>query len=182
MAADVDHWLKAAVQYTDPHGPNKAEFASTGQIGGSNVKPTFDEAAPVIRDVPENSAVGTEVGTAVTASDGDGDTLTYSLGGTDASFFTIDSSSGQIKAGTAGFDYESRTTYSVTVSVHDGKDAAGDDDTSSDAGITVTITITDVNEPPVSRPPAPRRPSLRTRRPAPRSRPSRRPTWTKIAS
>ena len=59
VAADVDHWLKAVVQYTDPHGPNKAEFASTGQIGGSNVKPTFDEAAPVQRFVPENSAVGT---------------------------------------------------------------------------------------------------------------------------
>ena len=45
----------------------------------------------------ENSAAGTNVGTAVPATDPDeGDTITYSLSGTDAASFEIGGSTGQI--------------------------------------------------------------------------------------
>ena len=44
-------------------------------------------------------------------------------------------------------DYEGGTTsYAVTVSVHDSKDANGDADTTVDATQDVTITVTDENE------------------------------------
>ena len=48
----------------------------------------------------------------------------------------------------AALDYEDKDTYSVKVTVSDGKDAAGDADTEADDTIRVTITVTDVNEGP----------------------------------
>ena len=100
------------------------------------------------RDIAENSAVGTNIGAAVTASGGKA-ALTYSLDGTDKDKFTIVSSSGQIQVKTGHIpDYESKTSYSVQVKVTDGKDNSGNDDNSNDDTITVTINVTDVNEPP----------------------------------
>ena len=59
------------------------------------------------------------------ATDEESDTLTYTLGGTDAASFDFDTETGQIKTKDA-LDYEGGTTsYSVTVSVHDGKDING---------------------------------------------------------
>ena len=70
-------------------------------------------SAPVFADdlvaltLPENSAVGTSVGAAVTATDADSDTLTYSLEGTDAASFDIESGTGQIKT-KSGVTYDLR--------------------------------------------------------------------------
>ena len=97
------------------------------------------------------------IGAPVAAMDVDrGDTLTYTLGDTtDDNAFAIDSMTGQLKT-MADLDYEvddpPKTSYMVTVTVSDGKDAAGTavlavndmDDT-----ITVTIMVTDVNDAPV---------------------------------
>ena len=44
--------------------------------------PLFGSAS-YSRGVPENTAAGTNIGAAVSATDADGDTLSYSLGGTD---------------------------------------------------------------------------------------------------
>ena len=51
---------------------------------------------------------------------------------------------------THNFNFEAtKNSYVVTVSVHDGKDAAGNTDTTTiDATITVTISLTNVNETP----------------------------------
>ena len=77
------------------------------------------------------------------------DTLTYSLGGTDAASFDIDTSTGQLKTKDAlDFDAGQRT-YSVDVSVTDSKDDYDTADTLVDATIAVTINVTDVNEKPV---------------------------------
>ena len=114
----------------------------------ANFPPSFG-AGPLSREIPENSASGAAVGAAVTADDPDtGDTLTYSLSGTDASSFTIDSGTGQISvaAGTV-LDYEAtKNTYEVQVGVSDGKDDEGTADTVVDATITVNIAVTNVNE------------------------------------
>ena len=116
-----------------------------------NEKPAFDSNAVTLA-VAENTEPGENVGVAVEASDPDVDaTLTYSLGGTDDSLFTIDGSMGQIKVGAGTtLDYEApKTEYSVTVSVRDNKDDGGNTDTAPDDTITVTINVTQVNEPPV---------------------------------
>ena len=147
-----------------------------------NSAPMFS-APTATRTLPENSGAGVDVvGGVITATDGDsGDTLTYSLTGTDAGSFEIDSSSGQISTksgGTHNFDFEAaKKSYSVTVNVRDSKDAVGDADTAVDDTIAVTIDLTDVNEAPeITSPPATRSTWPRTRPPSIRLR---RRTWTR---
>ena len=112
-----------------------------------NVDPQF-LAANAVRSVPENSAAGTAVGAEVTATDANDDTLTYSLEGTDARSFTIDSSAGQIETRSGvSYNHEAKPSYSVTVRADDGE---GGSDT-----IDVTINVADVDEQP-ARPARPR--------------------------
>ena len=89
----------------------------------------------------ENTAAGQNVGDALTATDADSDTLTYTLEGADAASFDILSTSGQIqtKAGVT-YNHEAQSTYTVMVKADDSN---GGTDT-----VTVTITVTDVDEPP----------------------------------
>ncbi len=102
-----------------------------------NRAPVFTDGESTERSIAENTGAGVNIGTAITATDADDDTLNYSLGGTDAASFDIGSTNGQIRTN-AALDYETKNTYSVTVSVSDGND--GKD------SITVTIKVTDVDE------------------------------------
>ena len=109
--------------------------------------PWFSETVTT-REVAENTATETNVGDPVTATDADGDTLTYALGGTDAGSFTIVSTSGQLRTKTGvTYDHETQSSYAVTVSVHNGKDANGMPDTTIDDTIAVAITVSNVDEP-----------------------------------
>ena len=76
----------------------------------------------------------------MTASDANGDTLAYTMGGADVASFAMDSDTGQLMT-LAALDYETEATYSVTV-------VASDSGGLSDF-IDVTITVTDVDEAPV---------------------------------
>ncbi len=148
VAADVNKFLRATASYTDPQGSGKSANAVTGQIGASNVEPSFSSMTAT-RSVAENSGSGVNVGAVVSATGGDSDPLHYTLSGTDASSFTIVSTSGQIRTTNANYNYESKSSYTVTVNVSDSKDAAGNDDSNSvDDSITVTIDLLDVNEQP----------------------------------
>ena len=83
-----------------------------------NRAPAFPGSSTT-RSIDENSASGANVGDAVMATDADGDTLTYSLTGTDAGSFTINSS-GQIMVGTGTMlDFEDKASYTVTVTATD---------------------------------------------------------------
>ena len=106
-------------------------------------------AATTTRIVDENSPAGTNVGAPVTGTDTEDDTLTYSLSGTDAASFDIDSSTGQISV-KAALDYEAKSSYSVTLGISDGKDSEANPDPSIDATTTVEIIVNDVNEPPAA--------------------------------
>ena len=94
------------------------------------------EFPPVTRSVAENTAAGENIGTPVAAVDQENDTLTYTLSGDDASSFSIDSETGQLKT-KAALDYEEKTSYSVTITVSDG---------SRTDTINVTINVTDVDD------------------------------------
>ena len=140
---DVGYYLRATASYTDGHGPGKtAQAASTQAVqAGANRPPAFDSATAT-REVPENTEAGENIGAPVTATDPDtGNTLTYTLEGADLDSFDIDSASGQIqtKPGVT-YDHETKSGYSVTVKA--------DDNNSGTATIDVTITVTDVDEPP----------------------------------
>ena len=108
-------------------------------VSVSNIAPTFG-ASSTTRAVLENQAVGAAVGDPVTATDADNDTLAYSLAGTDTASFSINASTGQINAA-ATFNYEAKHSYRVTVTATDPHGAT--------AMITVSISVTDVPEPPV---------------------------------
>ena len=113
-----------------------------------NEAPAFDDGEPATRSVAENTATGEAIGAPVKATDPDaGATLTYSLGGTDVSSFDIDTLTGQLKT-KAALDHETKSSYTVTVSVRDSKDDNGDADIVTDDTIDVTITVTDANDPP----------------------------------
>ena len=121
-------------------GPSRVtvEVAAPEPDPQVNRAPVFTDGSATTRSIDENSASGVNVGAAVRATDADGDRLTYSLTGTDAGSFTINSG-GQIMVGTGTMlDFEDKESYTVTVS-------ATDPDNASDT-ITVTVTVGNVDE------------------------------------
>ena len=106
--------------------------------------------------IAEDHADGASVGT-VTATDANGDTLTYSLTSTDTApfplnvaLFTINSATGEISvASGVQLDFETQQTHLVEVGVSDdGNDADGNPETTAtvDATIWVTIRVIDVED------------------------------------
>ena len=118
--------------------PSQSEVAA-------NRAPTFPATAPASLEVAENNAAGAAVGT-VSATDPDGDALTYALDSASDAVFDIDASGNITVTAANALDHETTASYAVTVSVHDGKDAAGAPDTTVDATHGLTIAVTDVEE------------------------------------
>ena len=149
VAADQGTTIKVTVSFTDDaSNAETLTSAATAAVAAAvpNNPPAFS-ADTAARSVAENTAAGQNVGAALTATDADSDTLTYTLEGADAASFDIVSGSGQIrtKAGVT-YNHEAKSTYTVIVKADDGK--------AGTATVTVTITVTDVDEPP-GRPAAP---------------------------
>ena len=117
--------------------------AAKGTTGPSNSRPEFDrEDAVVELRVDEDTAARQNVGSAVSASDTDSNTLRYSLDGPGKDSFTIDSSSGQIRTASS-LDHEMRQSYSLTVKVDDRQSRPN-----SVASKSVTVTVDNVREAP----------------------------------
>ena len=114
-----------------------------------NSAPTFPSTT-ANRSVAENTAAGQDVGAVLTATDSDGDTLTYTLEGADAASFdlvTTADPAARIRTKTGvTYNHEDQSTYTVVVKADDTKGGT--------ATVTVTISVTDVTEPP-GRPAAP---------------------------
>ena len=98
------------------------------------------------RSVAENTAAGQPVGAPVAATDKDAaDKLTYSLGGADATFFSIDRATGQLST-KMKLDFEATASqkennqYEVEVTATDPFGEVGT--------VMVTIEVTDVDEAP----------------------------------
>ena len=90
----------------------------------------------------ENIATTTTVVDYNATDQDSGDVITYLLGGTDASYFNIDSSTGVVTFKTSP-NYETKSSYTFTVIARDDYSTPASD---SDA---FTVNITDVNEAPV---------------------------------
>ena len=145
---DDGHHLQATAMYADGEGMGKMASEETMMVMmmTMNASPMFDSETDT-REVAENTAAGMDIGAPVTAADADADTLTYTLGGTDAASFDIGSATGQLMT-KAALDYEmprgaemsdtNTNDYMVTVTATDPEGA-------SDM-ITVTITVTNVDE------------------------------------
>ena len=164
--SDVGRCLRATATYRDSIGNSSFESA-TGVLeapvrGGTpddtapNPEGGFVNAAPVFpdqdfltegdqsdrttREVAENTKSGQNIGAPVSAQDDDGDLLIYTLSGADAAHFSLSRNDGQLKTKGA-LDYEARDSYTVVVTATDPSGAAD--------SITVTINVTDVDDPPV---------------------------------
>ncbi|MYK87896.1 MAG: hypothetical protein F4018_05870, partial [Acidobacteria bacterium] len=139
-AADLNRYLRAMVTYTDAHGSNKTAQVASGNATASSRPPAFG-ASSYTFTVDENETSGT-VGT-VSATDPDvGDTVTYSVRGTDATAFNDDfelnSMSGAVTVrSNATIDYETRSSYSVTIR------AADEHNSSNDVVVTVSVSNLD---------------------------------------
>ena len=142
--ADVGKKVKVKVSFTDDlngvEERTSAAFPSTDTVSANNA-PVFNPSN-VSRNIAENTAAGQNVGAVVEATDADaGDTLTYTLGGTDMASFDFVASTGQIRTKSGiTYDHEATPSYTVTVTATDSSNATAD--------ATVTISVTDVDEPP----------------------------------
>ena len=149
-AADAGKKFKVTVSFTDldghPEALTSVAYPSDRQVA-ENAAPTFGSAS-VTRSVEETMgdstvSTATDVGAAVTATDTDDDTLTYSLEGTDAAKFTIEAGSGQIRTKVGErYDRETKASYSVTVKAADGNGGEG--------SVSVVINVTNRNEAPLA--------------------------------
>ena len=114
---------------------------STTQNITVNVTDVAENVGPVISGLASSVSVAENQTSviSVSASDANGDTLSYSLSGTDAASFSINSS------GVITFDaapnYESKNSYSITVQVSDG---------SISPSQALTVNVTNVNEAPIA--------------------------------
>ena len=137
--------LMVTITVTDrneaPSTPVKSTGAPAPGPTPANNAPEFPSTEDGMRSVAENTATGTDIGAPVMATDADADdTLTYTLGGDDMASFDIDGGTGQLMTKDP-LDFETKASYTVTVTASDGTD---------EAMVMVTITVTDVDEPVVA--------------------------------
>ena len=138
--------MQATATYNDRESALTTRTASRATAnpvlaaGEVNSAPRFLDRSPE-RFVNENAAANAPVGDPVAAEDEDSDTLSYSMTGTDADSFDINEDTGQISVadGTA-LDYETKTSYDVSVEATDPEGASD--------SVDVAIMVNDVDEPP----------------------------------
>ena len=135
------------VRAVNGSGTGPWSVTARGTPSAANSEPFFVDGESTVRTIDETDIAGTAIGSPIAARDAENDTFTYTLGGTDASVFDVDTSSGQLQV-KDHLDHETDDTYNVVVSVSDRKDNAGNADTATDASISVTVTVADVDEPP----------------------------------
>ncbi|WP_340539519.1 putative Ig domain-containing protein [Nocardioides sp. GXZ039] len=134
---------------TDGAGPFQIQVTVADGEKTATATLTIDlvdvEHPPVAQDatfeVAENAALGAVVGT-LSASDADGDTISWRLSGPGSGDFAVDAATGQVRVASA-LDHETTPRYTLTATAT----AGADEDTA-----TVTIEVTDVDEAPVIEP------------------------------
>ena len=135
--------LTVTITVTDRNEAPSMPMLGSGEAPtpDANNAPEFPDTEDGMRSVAENTATGMPIGDPVAATDADdGDTLTYTLGGTDMASFTINMDTGQLMT-MAALDYEdpadadTDNAYEVTVTASDG---------TAEVMVAVTITVTDM--------------------------------------
>ena len=145
---DYEAQSSYSVTVTASDGTDSDSVAVTVTV--NEVESSSSDNPPVIGALPTDLVIREQttgnVGSPFTATDADGDTITWSVSGTGASTFDI--SGGQLSlASGVTLDYETQSSYSITVTASDGN---GGSDT-----VAVTVPVTDVeassppNTPPV---------------------------------
>ena len=156
VADDAGQYLRFRASYWDNHDSDNLQVTTVVTANAvlaeapTNRAPAFDDGSSASRSVAEDATGGSNIGNPITATDPEGDFLTYGMEGAEAGDFQVDASTGQISLATnADLDYEHRSSYSFRMRVQDGKDAGGNAETDTvwDTFINVTISVTNVEEP-----------------------------------
>ena len=140
----------ASTEFTVPAPKSDTDDTETseGTPGTHNSDPNIDAvfygSGMRTFSVPENTVL-TDVGDPLLGYDADGDTMYYSLTGTDSSGFTI-GRDGQLMT-TLVFDFEAKRSYSLNAHVRDSWDTDGHPDLTIDDTMTVTIAIVNEDDP-----------------------------------
>ena len=141
---DTDRTYEVTVQVSDGDnvytvGIVAADGSATGlafaTVVVANVELPEFPSATTTRSVAENTGPGVSIGAPVTATTV-GAAVTYTLAGTDAASFDIDAATGQLQA-KAALDYETRSSYEVTVTATNSEGSVD---------IMVTIDVTNIIE------------------------------------
>ncbi|MDE0352917.1 MAG: Ig-like domain-containing protein [bacterium] len=137
--ANEDNMYSVTVWASD--GTLRDSLAVTVTVSAVNETPSITGGPTAVSDYAENGTgpVGT-----YTATDPEDDTITWSVSGTDEDDFSISTAGVLTFASSPDFeaaaDSDTNNVYSVTVEASDGNTKATRD---------VTVTVTNVNEPPV---------------------------------
>ena len=147
--SDVGNTIRVMATYSDGSGPEESVSLTSASVQAfrrSNADPAF-ASMTVSRRIAENSTGN--IGGPVTATDADGDTLTYAIIGTgnDNGSFRIDPATGQLMVGPdLMIDFEDAVniddSYTVIVTAYDSSGA------DTDPVATVTINVIDEDEKP----------------------------------
>ena len=157
LVSVLTHATPALSQETSTVGVSDLDEPAAGNTSKVGYTGTFHDEASAVSfcngnsntgsygfSLDENTESNTLVGT-VAACEPHGDSLTYSVGGTDVAkfnkVFDLNASTGEItvKSG-ASPNYEAYNSYSLTVTVTDAED-------SSEATVPMSITVRNVDEP-----------------------------------
>ena len=134
--SDQNNVYKVTVRASD--GSLSASGNVTVTVTNVDEAPQFPGTESGVREIPENTPAGRNIGAAVAARDVDGLPLTYTLGGTDLRHPSPSSPPRGNCGPRAGLDHETKSSYSVTVTAEDTTNLAVSQD--------VTVTVTDVKE------------------------------------
>ena len=105
-----------------------------------NTPPTFNRSSARF-EIHHSLGGDSFVGIAPKATDRDEDTLTYSLSGTGANEFTVDSETREIRTATGTTDFTGGDEYVLTLSVTDHKKGLNLTDNTQDDAINITIAV-----------------------------------------
>ena len=125
------------VRASNDEGFSDWSASASGTTNKENRAPTFD-SPPSSVSVAENIAGGSTIGT-VSASDAESDRLTYTLDSSSDEVFDIDDNGVITLQSEASLDFEVKSSYSLTVTVTDGR---------ADATHNLSVQVMDVNEAP----------------------------------
>ena len=138
--------------YTVTDGSLTADAVVTVEVAAVNDDPSFVGGDAAARSVPEDAAAGDNVGAVLAVSDpDDGDTLVFALSGAGHGNFAVAAAAAGAQlavAAGASLDHETAPSYTLTVSVSDGRAGDNSDDASVDDTIEVTVAVTDANDAP----------------------------------
>ncbi|MDP2507299.1 cadherin repeat domain-containing protein, partial [Oceanobacter sp. 3_MG-2023] len=141
LLADADYETKSSYSFTVTATDGVGNFTDqTVTLAVNNL----DEVAPTITSgdtataIDENSGAGSVIYTAIIDDSADiSDGVTFNLSGTDAPYFTIDTNTGEVTL-KADADYETKSSYSFTVTATDGAGHFTDQ--------TVTLAVNNLDE------------------------------------